>query len=237
MGGALGAMGGGIGAGPGVIVGSGLGAYLEARIRGRGIRESLVEGAVSAGTDAIGGKVIGLAARSPMGRACVGRLRALAASSISSLPAPGSVPAPATIAKTTSQILINRATGKAAERRLLSITPGGILGHHFATSLGSRFVDVLDPAGNRVAKEVKTGSVGLSKAIRMQIQKDIELLNTLQVGAVEWHFYPNGSGVRHVRAYLTRRAAQPLGRRSSCKRSGANRGSSPVSSPSGSGCV
>lgn len=62
------------------------------------------------------------------------------------------------------------------------------------TSLGKRVIDNL-AAG--AAMEAKVGRTSLTKSIRKQIQKDIELLNTPGSGvtAVEWHFFPSKTGI------------------------------------------
>jgi hypothetical protein len=64
----------------------------------------------------------------------------------------------------------------------------------FSTSFGDRQVDCYTP--DRVAREAKFGQQGLSEgldehSIRLEIEKDKELLRSKQVDAVEWHFYEN----------------------------------------------
>jgi hypothetical protein len=56
----------------------------------------------------------------------------------------------------------------------------------FETSQGRRFVDSF--AGG-VARESKVGRVSMSPRVRSQISKDLELLQTRQIDAAEFHFF------------------------------------------------
>ena len=84
-----------------------------------------------------------------------------------------------------AQILINNANGVAAQGRLVALV-GGRQQVFFRTSLGRRFVDVLDAAD--VAHVSKVGFTALSK-VRTQALKDAELLRNGDVSGVTWHFF------------------------------------------------
>jgi|GEM_PF-3372081 len=64
---------------------------------------------------------------------------------------------------------------------------GGTPQVSFQTSLGQRVVDVLSQEG--VALESKVGYQSLTSAIRSQIAKDVQLVNTGAVQGAEWHFF------------------------------------------------
>ena len=99
-----------------------------------------------------------------------------------------------------AQIVINNANGVAGQGRLLGLV-GGAQQVFFRTSLGSRFVDVLDAAN--IAHESKVGYTVLSNSITRQVLKDAELLSTGQVRGVTWHFFRSpATGLRG--------ASQPL---------------------------
>lgn len=75
-------------------------------------------------------------------------------------------------------------TGKIGEQALKSL--GGESQVYFSTSQGARYVDQLV---NGVAHESKVGYASLTKTIRKQIEKDIELLQTKQIDGATWHFF------------------------------------------------
>lgn len=81
-------------------------------------------------------------------------------------------------------------TGKAGEQYLAATLGSTQTQVFFRTSLGRRFVDVLDSSG--VAHESKVGAVTLTALVRSQILKDAELIRTGQVQDVIWHFYRSG---------------------------------------------
>ena len=75
-------------------------------------------------------------------------------------------------------------TGKVGEDALKLL--GGKSQQYFDTTLGGRFIDQLV---NGVAHESKVGYTSLTKDIRLQIAKDVELLQTKQISGSTWHFF------------------------------------------------
>jgi len=59
---------------------------------------------------------------------------------------------------------------------------------------GRRVVDNLTPGG--VAQESKVGRTSLTKTVKKQISKDVELINTPGngVNSAQWNFFPGMSG-------------------------------------------
>ena len=62
-----------------------------------------------------------------------------------------------------------------------------------STSFGRRVIDNLTPG--RIAQEAKVGRTSLTRRIRNQIAKDVDLLSTGAVEGVEWHFFGSSTGV------------------------------------------
>jgi filamentous hemagglutinin len=80
---------------------------------------------------------------------------------------------------------VPRVIGRIGER-ILQLAGGTPIG--LKTSRGWRFIDSLL---NGVAQESKVGFVEKTKRIEMQIAKDLELLESGQIRAIEWHFFPS----------------------------------------------
>ena len=76
------------------------------------------------------------------------------------------------------------ATGKIGEKALQAL--GGDSQVYFRTSQGGRYVDQLV---NGVANESKVGYTSLTSDVRLQISKDVELMNTGQINGANWHFF------------------------------------------------
>lgn len=76
------------------------------------------------------------------------------------------------------------ATGKIGEKALKRL--GGKSQKFFETSRGARFVDQFV---NGIAHESKVGYTSLTKGIRRQIAKDVELMAKGDVNGVTWHFF------------------------------------------------
>ena len=75
-------------------------------------------------------------------------------------------------------------TGKIGELELQKL--GGASQQSFDTSLGLRIIDQL--VGG-VANESKVGYQTLTASNRLQILKDVELMQTREVDASVWHFF------------------------------------------------
>ena len=75
--------------------------------------------------------------------------------------------------------------GKTGERALIK-KYGGESQKYFKTSLGGRYIDQF---ARGVAHESKVGYTSLTKSIRLQILKDIELINNRVIKSSHWHFY------------------------------------------------
>jgi RHS repeat-associated protein len=80
--------------------------------------------------------------------------------------------------------------GKAAEQYLASTLGSTQSQRFFRTTLGRRFVDVMDNSG--IAHESKVGAVSLSSFVKNQILKDAELIRTGEINSAVWHFYRSG---------------------------------------------
>jgi RHS repeat-associated protein len=80
---------------------------------------------------------------------------------------------------------VPRVIGRIGER-ILQLAGGTPIG--LKTSRGWRSIDSLL---NGVAQESKVGFVEKTKRIEMQIAKDLELLESGQIRAIEWHFFPS----------------------------------------------
>jgi RHS repeat-associated protein len=76
-------------------------------------------------------------------------------------------------------------TGQVGEQWLAN-NLGGTSGKYFSTSQGARYVDQF---ANGIANESKVGYTSLTTSVQSQISKDVELMQTQQVGGVNWHFF------------------------------------------------
>ncbi|MGB0175925.1 MAG: LamG-like jellyroll fold domain-containing protein, partial [Owenweeksia sp.] len=76
-------------------------------------------------------------------------------------------------------------TGKYGEKALAKQV-GGTSQKYFKTSQGGRYIDQL---ADGVAHEAKVGMTSLTNSTRLQIAKDIELIETGQINSSTWHFY------------------------------------------------
>ena len=79
-------------------------------------------------------------------------------------------------------------SGTAGESYLASLVSGSAH-EFFRTSLGNRFIDQF---ANGIAHESKVGYTVLSKRIKIQILKDVELIQRGQINASTWHFFRSG---------------------------------------------
>jgi hypothetical protein len=84
----------------------------------------------------------------------------------------------------------SKLAGQAAEK-LLARQYGGAQQVTLKTSFARRVVDNL---AEGVAMEAKVGLISLTRRIRSQIAKDVELMNKGLVDAVQWHFFPGQTG-------------------------------------------
>jgi hypothetical protein len=87
-----------------------------------------------------------------------------------------------------SQVSINRAAGNTARDSIAAARPGSLIEQNFQVTGGLRRVDVLD---GLTAIESKVGRTSLTPAIRQELARDVKMLRSGQVGAVEWHFSPS----------------------------------------------
>lgn len=76
-------------------------------------------------------------------------------------------------------------TGQVGEQWLAN-NLGGTSQAYFSTSQGARYVDQF---ANGIANESKVGYTSLTSSVQTQISKDVELMQTQQVGGVNWHFF------------------------------------------------
>jgi hypothetical protein len=76
------------------------------------------------------------------------------------------------------------ATGQIGEAALKQL--GGESQVFFNTSQGGRYVDQLV---NGIANEAKVGYQTLTPEMRLQVMKDVELMQTQQVQGAVWNFY------------------------------------------------
>jgi hypothetical protein len=101
-------------------------------------------------------------------------------------------------ARTTPQVLQNQAAGNAARDAIAASRPGSLIEQNFRVTGGLRRVDVLD---GLTAIESKVGRTSLTPAVRQELARDIKLLRSGQVDAVQWQFSPSpttGLGGRQV---------------------------------------
>ncbi|MDP3230428.1 MAG: hypothetical protein Q8N13_20990, partial [Acidovorax sp.] len=87
-----------------------------------------------------------------------------------------------------SQVARNQAAGNAARDAIAAARPGSLIEQNFRVTGGLRRVDVLDGV---TAIESKVGRTSLSAAVRQELARDIKLLRSGQIDAVEWHFFPS----------------------------------------------
>jgi RHS repeat-associated protein len=92
------------------------------------------------------------------------------------------------VAENVPQVLRNQAAGNAARDAIASSRPGSVIEQNFRVSGGLRRVDVLD---GTTAIESKVGRTGLTRAVRQELARDIKMMRSGQVDAVEWHFSPS----------------------------------------------
>ncbi len=83
------------------------------------------------------------------------------------------------------QILRNQAAGNAARDAIAASRPGSLIEQNFRVTGGLRRVDVLD---GTTAIESKVGRTSLTPAVRQELARDIKMIRSGQVDAVEWHF-------------------------------------------------
>jgi hypothetical protein len=91
-------------------------------------------------------------------------------------------------ARTTPQVLQNQAAGNAARDAIAASRPGSLIEQNFRVTGGLRRVDVLD---GLTAIESKVGRTSLTPAVRQELARDIKLLRSGQVDAVQWQFPPS----------------------------------------------
>jgi RHS repeat-associated protein len=107
---------------------------------------------------------------------------------------PGVTNSAATIVKDAREVLAaNKTAGKAGED-FLNKAYGGQAQVSMNTSTGRRVVDNLTATG--VSQEAKVGRTSLTKRVKAQIAKDVELIKstTSRVNSGEWHFFPGATG-------------------------------------------
>lgn len=78
-------------------------------------------------------------------------------------------------------------TGKLGEQRLAEML-GGQPRAYFKTSYGARFVDQF---AEGIANESKVGYTSLTQHVRLQVLKDVELMQTQRIQGATWHFFPS----------------------------------------------
>lgn len=88
------------------------------------------------------------------------------------------------------QVLKNQAAGNAARDAVAGSRPGSLIERNFRVTGGLRRVGVLDGA---TAIESKVGRKSLTPAVRQELARDIKMMRSGQVDAVEWHFSPSGT--------------------------------------------
>jgi RHS repeat-associated protein len=86
------------------------------------------------------------------------------------------------------QVLRNQAAGNAARDAIAGARPGSLIEQNFRVTGGRRRVDVLDGV---TAIESKVGRTSLTAPVRQELARDIKLLRSGQVDAVQWHFSPS----------------------------------------------
>lgn len=79
-------------------------------------------------------------------------------------------------------------TGKDGEKALAKMV-GGTSQVYFKTSKGARYIDQLS---KRIAHESKVGYTSLTKRVRKQIEKDVELIGKGRIDGAHWHFFTSG---------------------------------------------
>lgn len=86
------------------------------------------------------------------------------------------------------QVLRNKAAGNAARDAIAAARPGSLIEQNFRVTGGLRRVDVLDGV---TAIESKVGRTSLTAPVRQELARDIKMLRSGQVDAVQWHFSPS----------------------------------------------
>jgi RHS repeat-associated protein len=86
------------------------------------------------------------------------------------------------------QVLRNQAAGNAARDAISAARPGSLIEQNFRVTGGLRRVDVLDGV---TAIESKVGRTSLTAPVRQELARDIKMLRSGQVDAVQWHFSPS----------------------------------------------
>lgn len=169
------------GAGTGALVGAGVGVFAGGVGAGPGALAGASGGAIWGG---ITGFVSGLM-QDPNASTSTVMKSGATTGIISGLTAgiSGPLSLAANSAKTTAAGI--GATGQIGENALAQEI-GGESQVFFQTSRGGRYVDQLV---NGIANEAKVGYQSLTSEIRLQVLKDIELVNTQQVQGAIWNFY------------------------------------------------
>jgi hypothetical protein len=88
------------------------------------------------------------------------------------------------------QVLRNQAAGNAARDAIAASRPGSLIEQNFRVTGGLRRVDVLD---GLTGIESKVGRTSLTPAVRQELARDIKIMRSGQLDAVEWHFSPSGT--------------------------------------------
>ena len=88
------------------------------------------------------------------------------------------------------QVLRNQAAGNAARDAIAASRPGSLIEQNFRVTGGLRRVDVLD---DLTGIESKVGRTSLTPAVRQELARDIKIMRSGQLDAVEWHFSPSGT--------------------------------------------
>lgn len=86
------------------------------------------------------------------------------------------------------KVLRNQAAGNAARDAITAARPGSLIEQNFRVTGGLRRVDVLDGV---TAIEPKVGRTSLRAPVRQELARDIKMLRSGQVDAVQWHFSPS----------------------------------------------
>ncbi len=90
---------------------------------------------------------------------------------------------------------MNQAAGNAARDAIAASRPGSLIEQNFRVTGGLRRVDVLDGATAIESKVGRTylgtSGVGKTTVVRQELARDIKMLRSGQVEAVEWHFSPS----------------------------------------------
>jgi hypothetical protein len=85
-----------------------------------------------------------------------------------------------------ARLAANQAAGNAARDVIARQYPGAVTERTFVTDLGTRRVDIL--TSQQIAIESKLGYTSLTQSTGQQIARDVALLQSGRVSAVEWVF-------------------------------------------------